>query len=198
MSERQKDTHGRRSQGDAAPSSVSSTHSPGAAATVPFLIIGRIVAPHGVRGELRVSIETDDPSRFLALDRVYLGDKHVLHRVLGARLHKGQALLRLDGVHDRDEAETLRGVLVHVSAEDALPLGQDEYYQHQILGLDVVTESGEHVGRVREILLTGANDVYVVRGHRGEVLLPAIRETILRVDLENSQMIVRVPEELWP
>jgi len=198
MTESRENGCGRRSQEGAAPSRAVPSQTETSHDDVSFLVIGRIVAPHGVRGEVRVLIETDDPRRFLKLDRVYLGDGHAPVRVLGARLHKGQALMRLESVHDRDDAEALRGVLVCVSAHNALPLGENEYYRHQILDMTVLTEKGESLGQVKEILSTGANDVYVVQGHLGELLLPAIRDTILRVDLENSRMVVRVPEGLLP
>lgn len=161
-----------------------------------YLIIGQIVGVHGVRGEVRVSIETDDPERFAILRRVYLGDERRRFRVQGTRLHKGQALVKLVGVNDRDAADTLRGQWVYVAMEDALPLAEGEYYQHQIMGLLVVTDAGEELGRVAEILETGANDVYVVRGRVGELLLPAVDEVVLSVDLEAGRMTVHVPEGL--
>lgn len=160
------------------------------------LVVGRIVAPHGVRGEVRVAIETDDPERFARLERVYLGDERVPYAVEGARLHKGQALLRLRGIDDRDAAEAWRSAWVYVAFEDALPLDEDEYYHYQLVGLEAITDGGESLGRVAEILTTGANDVYVIRGPRGELLLPAIGEVVLEIDLEANRMVVRPPQEL--
>lgn len=161
-----------------------------------FLVIGRVAAPRGVRGELRVNIETDAPERFGDLERVLLGEDHVPFRVESAQVHRGQALLTLEGIEDRDAAEAWRGAYVYVLSDDALPLEEGEYYHHQIVGLEVVTEDDEALGRVTEILSTGANDVYVVQGRRGEVLLPALEGVILRVDLASGRMHVRVPEGL--
>jgi len=80
--------------------------------------------------------------------------------------------------------------------QDALPLEEGEYYCHQIEGLHAVTTEGERLGRVTEVLATGANDVYVVRGSQGELLLPAVKDVILRVDLEAGVLVVRLPEGL--
>lgn len=99
-------------------------------------------------------------------------------------------LITLDGYEDRDKAEALRGELVLVRLEDAVPLRHGEYYHHQIIGLSVVTDEGEELGSVAEIIKTGANDVYVVRGQGGEVLLPAIQSVIRKI--EPSRMIVHL------
>jgi len=105
-------------------------------------------------------------------------------------------LLTLVGVDDRDAAEALRGQWIYVAIEDALPLGEGEYYHFQIVGLQVITAEGEALGRITEILPTGANDVYVIQGPRGEILVPALEGVILNVDLPNGRMIVRLPEGL--
>lgn len=158
-----------------------------------YLAIGKIVAPRGVRGELRVHVETEIPERFQVLEQVYVGPEHVCLAVRRARLFKGQALLQLEGIDDRDAAEAWRNAYVYVPMEEALPTGDDEYYHHEIMGLSVVTEDGKTLGRVAEILATGANDVYVIRGPRGEVLLPAIQDVILDIDLDGQTITVRVP-----
>jgi 16S rRNA processing protein RimM len=161
-----------------------------------YLIIGVIVAPRGLQGELKVRVETDDPDRFEALEWVYVGPERQRYGVEGARLHRGSALLRLSGITDRDAAEELRGAIIYVDTVDALPLGEGEYFHHQIEGLRVVSESGEELGRLREVLETGANDVYVVIGPKGEILLPAIQDVILMIDVPGGTMTVRVPEGL--
>ncbi|HID64903.1 MAG TPA: 16S rRNA processing protein RimM, partial [Anaerolineae bacterium] len=134
-----------------------------------YLVVGKIVAPWGVKGELKVAIETDFPERFKQLKRVYVGEKATSFVLEWSRLHKGHALLKLKGCDDRDAAEKLRGQLVQIPIEEAMPLGEDEYYVYQIVGLDVWTTEGEHLGRVSEVLFTGANDVYVVQREKGEI-----------------------------
>ena len=163
---------------------------------IEYLAIGRVSAPRGVRGELRVDVETEDPERFRILKRVYLGEEYAPYRVLSGRVHRGQALLLLEGVTDRNTAEGWRGAYVYVAIDDALPLREGEYYYHQIIGLEALTEEGEALGRVTEVLVTGANDVYVIQGPRGEVLFPALEGVVLRIDLANGRMTVRIPEGL--
>ena len=121
---------------------------------------------------------------------------HRPFRVQGARLHQGRALLTLHGIADRSAAEAWRGVYVYVSREDALPLEENQYYHYQIIGLQAVTEEGEALGRISEVLTTGANDVYVIQGPRGEILLPAYQDVILHVDRASGRMVVRIPEGL--
>ena len=141
-------------------------------------------------------MDTDDPQRLLGLRRVHLGDDHVPFDVTNVRLFKGQALVSLAGVEDRDAAEEWRGSRVYVRATDAVPLGEDEYYYHQLVDLRVITVEGEALGRITGVVATGANDVYVVEGDRGEVLIPAIRDVVLGIDLAAGTVTVKLPEGL--
>ena len=167
-----------------------------------FLAVGRIVGVHGVRGEIKVEILTEDPHRFGRLAQVFVGPDEgepTAWPLEGYRLHKGRALLKLGGCDDRTAAETLRGLLVQVPLEEAIPLAEGEYYEHQIVGLDVWTVGGDYLGEVVEILYTGANEVYVVHGpppRRREVLIPAIRQVVLEVDLDAGRLRVDLPPEL--
>mgnify|MGYP005841289417 CR=1 FL=1 len=161
-----------------------------------YLAIGKIVRPWGVQGEVRVEILTDWPERFGLLEYVYLGEQAVLYRLERFRLYKGCALLKLVGCDDRNAAEALRGQLVQIPPEKAMPLDEGEYYVHQIEELEVWTDEGEMLGRVVEVLFTGANEVYVVHGPRGEMLIPAIADVVLRVDLEGGRLIVHLMDGL--
>lgn len=163
-----------------------------------FIAIGYIIRPHGVRGEVLVEVLTDYPERFETLDVVYLGNEQQAEarRLQGARWHNNRALLRFQGYEDRTAAEQLRGLLVQVPIEEATPLPEDEYYPHELIGLDVVTVEGEELGKLSEILFTPANEIYVVAGPRGQILLPAIADVVERVDLETGRVIVRLMEGL--
>lgn len=167
-----------------------------------YLAVGQVVGVHGLRGELKVEILTDDPHRFRRLRRVFVGredEEPVPRRLQGYRLHQGRALLKLEGCDDRAAAEALRGMLIQVPFKEALPLQEGEYYEHQIVGLSVWTTAGEHLGSVAEILYTGANDVYVVHStapDRREILLPAIVQVVRQVDLDAGRLIVELPDGL--
>jgi 16S rRNA processing protein RimM len=112
------------------------------------------------------------------------------------RLHREAALFKLNGCDDRNAAEALRGALVQIAREDAVPLQDDEYYEHQVVGMTVVEQHGTVLGTVTEIIVTGANDVYVVVGPDGELLLPAIESVILEIDLDTDQMVVQLMDGL--
>lgn len=157
-----------------------------------FIAIGRIARPHGLRGEVSVHVLTDFPERFESMKEVYVGhaDSPERRQVTGARWHKDRVLLSLQGCDSRTSAESLRGLLIQIPLEDARKLQDNEYYPHQLMGMDVVTVEGEDLGRISDILYTNANDVYVVVGPRGQTLLPAIADVINRVDLAEGRMIV--------
>jgi len=159
-----------------------------------YLVIGRVLRPHGIRGELRLEIHTDQPSHLREVETVYIGDDHRPSALKSFRLHQSVLLLTVAGCEDRAAADALRGLLVAVKLEEAAPLKEGEYYQHQIVGLKVVTDVGEALGTVAEIIQTGANDVYVVRGAGGEILLPAIKSVILKI--EPPQMVVHLLDGL--
>lgn len=156
-------------------------------------MIGRLLRPHGVRGDLLVQPETDLPERFEWLTEVYVGDE--LTRPIGVervRFHQGNVILKLAGIDDRDQAMALRGRLLQVPESEAIPLAEGEYFLYQAIGLQVRTEDGDALGEVVEILETGANNVFVVKGPQGEVLLPDTAEVVLAIDFANRLMTVRI------
>jgi 16S rRNA processing protein RimM len=166
------------------------------------LAIGQIAGAHGVRGELKVDVLTDDPQRFGLLERVLVGPddgEPVPYGVEGYRMHQQRVLLKLAGVDTREQAATLRGQLVQVPIDEAMPLEEGEYYEHQIVGLDVWTAEGERLGTIAEILYVPSNDVYVVQDTsraRRECLIPALSGVVLAVDLEAGRMTVELPPGL--
>lgn len=162
-----------------------------------YLAVGRVSRPHGVRGELRVVLLTDYPGRLGQHAYFYLASPdspEIVRRypVEKLRRHKEVLLLKLGGCDDRNGAEELRGQLVQIPTEEAVPLEEGEYYDFQLIGVKVEAESGESLGQVVEVLKTGANDVYVVRGSWGEVLLPAVKDVVLKLDIEARLMVVNL------
>jgi len=159
-----------------------------------YIALGRILRPHGVRGEVVVEVLTDFPERLAHLPQLYLGDAHqaTLTRVRSCRTKGDLLLMAFEGYPDRTAVEALRDQLVQVPLEEAAPLPEDTYYPHQLVGLDVETTEGDNLGRLSDVLFTPANDVYVVTGPRGQVLLPAIRQVIKQIDLEAGRMVVEL------
>ena len=163
-----------------------------------YLAIGRVVRAHGVRGELSVAVLTDFPERFEVTDWVYVGDEFEAeaYRLEKYRWHKKNVLLTLAGITDRTQAEQLKGQLIQVPLEEAVPLPEGDYYLYQLVGLQVITINDEVLGTVTNIIETGANDVYVVNDGQRELLLPAIPDVVKSVELEKGQIIVELIDGL--
>lgn len=168
----------------------------------PFLLLGRVLRPHGIRGELRIEVLTAYPERIVPAMCVYIGSDPKAaataaeYEVTKVRTHQQYLILQLAGVLDRNTADLLRQKYVMVPLEDAVPLEEDEFYLYQAIGLSVYTVDHEHLGEIVEVLETGANDVYIVQGPRGEVLLPAIDECVIDVDLDAGKMTVHLMDGL--
>ncbi len=137
-----------------------------------------------------MEILTGYPERLPLHRVVYLGPQAQPYPVESVRLHQGAALIKLAGCDTRNAAETLRGLLVQIPLEDAIPLEEGEYYYFQVVGVEVFTDEGELLGQVVEVMETGANDVYVVQGKRGEVLIPAVEDVVRELDLTARRMVI--------
>ncbi|WP_374687386.1 ribosome maturation factor RimM [Promineifilum sp.] len=157
-----------------------------------FLAVGRVLKPHGVRGEVRVEPLTDDPARFKQLTHIYVGERNPRRVAIeGVRFHQSWVLLRLDGYPTRTEAELLRNELLQVTEAEAVPLEEGEYYLYQLEGLAVYTEAGVHLGRLTDVLETGANNVFIVQGPKGELLIPDIPDVVQDVDIAGGRLVIR-------
>ena len=160
------------------------------------LTIATVLAPWGLSGELKVRIETDFPDRFARLSRVLLGIEREPFEVEGFRQQQGHGRLKLKGCDDRNAAERLRDMEVQIPLDEAVPLPAGQYYIYQLQGLAVCTEEGEPLGTIEEVLFTGSNAVYVTQGPRGQVLIPVLKDVVLKTDLEAGRVIVRLPPGL--
>lgn len=169
-----------------------------------FLLLGEILRPHGVRGELRMRVLTAYPETIAEREEVFLGDGPEASRVLRRhvthlRMHQGYALITFQGITNRSEAEPLRGLFVMIRTEDAVPLEDDEIYLYQIIGMTVKTTEGKTLGTVSEVIETGANDVYLVKSRRhGDILIPATEEVIVHTDVDDNVITVNLIEGLLP
>lgn len=162
-----------------------------------FLRVGVISSTHGVRGEVKVYPTTDDPERFRDLKKVILdtGKEHQELEISGVKFFKNQVILKFKGYDSINEIEKYKGMDLLVSRADAVPLGEHENFIVDLLQMTVVTDTGETLGTLTDVLKTGANDVYVVETpEKKEILLPAIRDCILQVDVEAKRMLVHVLE----
>ena len=143
-----------------------------------------------------MQIITAYPERLPQIETLYVGPDYAPHRAETIRRHGSAMLIRFEGILDRESAEIFRDQLVYISIEDAVPLEDGEYYLFQLHGINVVTDDGETLGTLSDVLETGANDVYVIDTPDGELLLPAIPDVIKKVDIAGRVMIVHIIEGL--
>lgn len=154
--------------------------------------IGKVVALFGIRGELKVLLLTDIPNRFAGLGAVYAGPDHTRRLIQSVRPYKGEMIvLKLEGIDDANTAESLRDQNLAIPVSELAQLPPDSYYQHDILGLMVITLDGQKLGSIVDIIVTGSNDVYVIKVPDGsQVLIPAIKDVIKQVDLIRRTMSI--------
>jgi 16S rRNA processing protein RimM len=166
------------------------------------LVVGRVVKAHGITGEVVVEIRTDDPGTRFAPGTALRGapakgGPERRYVIESAREHGGRLLVRLDGVADRNAAEALRGTVFVVDSEDLPPIEDpDEFYDHQLEGLRVVTTAGLPVGTVAEVLHTAAGELLAVRADEREVLVPFVRAIVTSVSLADQTIEIDPPEGL--
>jgi len=157
-----------------------------------FFAVGRIVGAHGIRGEAKMVILTDDPDHLLDLRRVYFNDDPTPRRLSHIRFHARQALLTFPEITDRDSADALRGTVVRISGSQAKPPDEGEFYHYQLIGLSVYDEAGAPLGKLVEILEAGEVDTYVVRDETGyEQLFPALKDVVIDINPAEDRVVVR-------
>lgn len=160
-----------------------------------YLEIGQIVNTFGIKGMVKVKPFTDDITRFDRLKKVYIRNKNVKkeYEIEEVKYHKDMVLLKFKGIEDPEQASLLRESYLIVDREKEEPLEEGSYYIVDMIGLEVYTEEGEVLGKLEDIFNTGSNDIYVVKDELGkQILLPAIRDVIKQIDMENRKMIVRL------
>ncbi len=164
-----------------------------------LLQVGVISSTHGVRGEVKVFPTTDDVKRFKKLKKVILdtGKEQLPLEIEGVKFFKQFVILKFRGIDNINDIEKYKGKSLLVDRKDAVKLKKDEYFIADMIGMDVFTEDGELFGALKDVMETGANDVYIIEMSDGkEVLVPAIKQCILDVDIENRKMVIHLLEGL--
>ncbi len=160
-----------------------------------LLQVGIITTTHGVRGEVKVFPTTDDAARFQQLKSVILdtGKEKIDLQIEGVKFFKNMVILKFKGIDNINDVEKYRKKSLYVTRENAVALGENEYFIADLIGLLAVTDDGEELGRITDVLQTGANDVYVIgRERAGELLLPAIRDCVKAVDITGGTVTVHL------
>ena len=164
-----------------------------------FIVIGQIIRPHGVRGELKVKPLTDYPARFQELDivRIEFPDgKSQEYKINRVAMHNNLLNLALEGVNTRDQAEALRLAYVIITRDELLPLESGQFYHFELIGCFVRTMDGRELGQVKEIMTLTANDVLVVKSSESEFLIPMIKDVIKNIDTESAEIVIEPIEGL--
>ena len=158
----------------------------------PYLLLGEIVRPQGIRGEVKVRHYTDDPFRFQELETVLFpdGDGYATLTILSCRVQKEDVFLTLAGVQDRDAAEKLRGTKLYVDRANARELSEDEVFIADILGATAYDTQGNVIGVLKDVLTPGGVDVFVFSTPKGNLMMPALKSVLLTLDAQNGKIIL--------
>lgn len=159
-----------------------------------YIVIGKILAPHGVQGEIRIKTLTDNPKQFSKLKTVELSNGKKL-TVKGVRFHKNFVLMKCLEITTMDEAEALRGLDIKIDSNNLPILKKDSYYVANLIGFDVYDEDNNCIGKLRDVIATGSTDVFAIKGEAKEdILIPALKINIPNVDLKNKKINVILPK----
>ena len=164
-----------------------------------LLQVGVITQTHGVHGEVKVFPTTDDPERFLDLEYVFLDTGREKKKLViqSVKFFKQFVILKFKGINNINDIERYKRCALLVDRENAVELEEDEYFIADMIGMNVFTEDGENFGTLKDVIETGANDVYIINSKKhGEVLIPAIKECILDVNVKEGRMLVHLMEGL--
>lgn len=160
-----------------------------------YLEIGQIVNTFGIKGMIKVKPFTDNINRFDELSKIYIKNKNGIneYEIEQVKYHKNMVLIKLKGIENPEQADLLRDSYLIINRDDVKPLKKDTYYIVDLIGLEVYTEEGILLGNLEDIFNTGSNDIYVVKDELGkQILLPAIKEVIKEIDLNNKKIIVHL------
>lgn len=171
-----------------------------------WIVVAEIIGTQGNRGEIKAITHTEFPERFEEMRNVRLFQPQAeqpaaTYQLEGSRFHKDALILKLKGVENISAAESLRGMLIKVSEEELMPLPPGRFYIHQLIGLDCLTTTGQKLGKIVDVLQTGANDIYVVQPELGvtklkEILIPVIPQVVLDIDPQKNRVLVELLDGL--
>ena len=153
-----------------------------------FITIGRILAPWGIKGKLKVKVITDFPQRFAPSSTVYISRQPMT--IDSTEWYKSKAIIKLNTIDNFEAAQWLRGQPIEIHHSQLYSLPEGQYYHFQLIGLEVWTTQGELLGNITEILTAESNDNYVVKGDKGEILIPAVEDVVKSIDLNKGRIVI--------
>ncbi|MCK9216566.1 MAG: ribosome maturation factor RimM [Firmicutes bacterium] len=165
---------------------------------IKYISVGQIIGVYGIKGELKVYPLTDNTKRFDNLDDVFIEMKNEISKfkVDYVKYLKNLVIVKLKGIDSVESAGEFSGKYIKVSREDAVKLPSDSYFICDLIDAEVFTVEGLYLGKIKDVIKTGSNDVYIVKNDENEVLIPALKNIFKKIDIENSRLIVELPEGL--
>lgn len=160
-----------------------------------YFEIGQIVNTFGVKGQVKVKPFTNDVEQFETLGKILVvkSKETIEMKILEVKYHKDMVILKLEGIEDMNMAEKYKGCYIKIHRSNARQLEEGEYFIADIIGSDVYTDTDKYLGKVEDIYNTGSNDIYVIKDELGkQILLPAIKEVLLDIDVENQKVTVHL------
>lgn len=152
-----------------------------------YLAVGRLRKPHGIQGEISMEVLTDFPERLKRGSKLLVGPEHITYQIQALRWNNQVMLLTFKGINTPEQAGELRNQMVYVRTADIPKLEEGEYYHHQLIGLQIYSDTGKLIGTVRELIDAGSTDVLVIRPDLGkEILIPMVDENILEINLDQG------------
>ncbi len=164
-----------------------------------YFVVGKIVNTQGIRGDVRIMPQTDDITRFEKLKTVQIFRGNGQARELNIQkvwYHKNFVIIKFKEIENMNDAEKIKDHFIKISREEAVPLEEDEFFIADLLGVLVKTEEGEELGKIKDVISTGANDVYVIKTKDKDILVPAIKQCILDVDMNERVMTIHLMKGL--
>lgn len=158
-----------------------------------YFTVGQIINTHGVKGELKIYPLTDDIRRFRKLSKIYIDNQE--KHILWCKLQSDRVILKIEGVDTIEEALSLKNKYIDVSKEDAVKLPEGSYFIAEIIDCNVYDENGTELGKIYDVIKTGSNDVYWIKGSE-DLMIPALKSIVVKIDVENKKVIVK-PLETW-
>lgn len=161
-----------------------------------YIKVGKIVNTHGIKGYVKCLPITDDMERFEELEYIYTEKDHEKRIIKDVRYQKGMVYLKLENINDMDTAESFKDTYISIQEDQLRLLPEDSYFLFDLEGMDVYSTEGIYLGKIKEIYQTGANDVYEVKNKKESHLIPAIKDVVKSVNVQDKKMIINIIEGL--
>lgn len=159
-----------------------------------YITVGQIINTHGLKGELKIYPLTDDIKRFRKLKNIFIDNTDA--KIAWCKLQADKIILKIEGIDSIEDAQKLKGKYIEIKREDAVKLPEGKYFITDIMECTVFDETGKKLGKVNNVIHTGSNDVYSVKGKEEDILIPALKSIVIKIDIDNLTIIVK-PLDTW-